>query len=67
MIKSELEFNQAIEQLERMYRALAALRSRRDTMSEQQFRVMTEGPQEELRRLQTELDSYLDISVETHQ
>ena len=66
MIKSEQEFNQAIEQLERMYRALAALRSRRDSMSEQQFRLMTEGPQEELRRLQTELESYLDIVVETH-
>ena len=66
MIGSEREFDQAIEQLERMYRALAALRSRRDSMSEQQFRLMTEGPQEELRRLQTELESYLDLPVETH-
>ena len=65
MIGSEREFDQAIEQLERMYRALAALRSRRDSMSEQQFRLMTEGPQEELRRLQTELESYLDLPVET--
>lgn len=65
MITSEQEFNQTIEQLERMYRALAALRSRRESMSDQQFRLMTEGPQEELRRLQTELESYLDIPVET--
>lgn len=63
MITNESECQQAIEQMDRMYRALAALRARQPAISRQQFELMTEGPIDEIRRLQAEIDSYLGLTI----
>jgi hypothetical protein len=44
MIADERQLNQAIEQLARMYRALAALREQVLPHSRAQFALMAEGP-----------------------
>ena len=62
MIRSEEEFQQAVEQIERMYRALGALRARTG-LHPQQFELLSEGPVEEIRRLQSDLDGWLGTSV----
>ena len=56
MIRSHDELAHAIEQMARMYRALATLREDVLPVSEQRFNLLSEGPLEELRRL--ELDVY---------
>lgn len=58
MITNDLELSQTIEQMERMYRALAALRREVYPISQQQFALLAEGPEEELCRLQQEVDAY---------
>ena len=63
MIRNDLELNQSIEQLERMYRALAALRSRVQPAGSKQFQLMAEGPVDEIRKLQGEIDEYLGVVV----
>ena len=45
-------------QLERMYHALAALRRNVYPVSLQQFALLAEGPEEEIRRLQEAIDIY---------
>ena len=63
MITNETEFNQAIEQMDRMYRALASLKARRPPIEPTQFSVMAEGPIDEIRRLQADIDSFLGLTV----
>jgi hypothetical protein len=61
MISNSIELDQSIQQLERMYRALAELRQRVLPQSAANFQVVAEGPIEEIRRLQREIDEYLGI------
>ena len=58
MITNDAELSQSMEQLERMYRALAALRRDVYPVSPQQFALLAEGPEEEIRRLQVDIDIY---------
>jgi hypothetical protein len=58
MIRSEAELAQSIEQMARMYRALSALREEVRPGSEQHFRVLAEGPLEELRRLEADVHEF---------
>lgn len=58
MITSDIELHQTLEQMERMYRALAALRRDIYPSSPQRFALLAEGPQMELERMQQEIDSY---------
>ena len=58
MITNDAELSQSMEQLERMYRALAALRRDVYPVSRQQFALLAEGPEEEIRRLQEAIDIY---------
>ncbi len=58
MITNDAELSQSMEQLERMYRALAALRRDVYPVSPQQFALLAEGPEEEIRRLQFDIDLY---------
>ncbi len=58
MITNDAELSQSMEQLERMYRALAALRRDVYPVSPQQFALLAEGPEEEIRRLQEAIDIY---------
>lgn len=63
MIASDREFHQAIEQMDRMYRALAALKARQPPVDAAQFNVLAEGPIDEIRRLQADIDVYLGVAV----
>ncbi len=58
MITNDVELGQTVAQLERMYRALAALRREVYPINPQQFALLAEGPEEEIRRLQAAIDSY---------
>ena len=58
MISNDSELGQAIDQMERMYRAIAALRREVYPTSPQQFALMAEGPLDELARLQELVDTY---------
>ena len=61
--RSEIRFVQSIEQLERMYHMLADLRARVRPQSDEWFQTMAEGPVEEIRTLQSEIDAYLGVAV----
>lgn len=61
MITSDFELEQSIQQLERMYRAIAELRSRIASANAANFQLLAEGPADEIRRLQREIDEYLGI------
>lgn len=61
MIANDLELEQSIQQLERMYRAVAELRSRILPKNERNFQLLAEGPADEIRKLQREIDEYLGI------
>jgi hypothetical protein len=54
--------DQSIEQLERMYRVLAELKSRVEEADPNRFQIMAEGPADEIRRLQADIDSYLGVA-----
>lgn len=59
MIVDEMQLEQAVEQMGRMCRALAALNSEVLPKSRQQFALMAEGPLEEIRRLEEEISLYV--------
>jgi hypothetical protein len=61
MIQNEAELAQSMEQMERMYRALARLRSEVAPVSDAKFRLLAEGPIDEIRKLRREIDDYLGI------
>ncbi len=61
MIENEAGFQQSIEQLERMYRVVAELRSRMGSTNPPQFQLFAEGPIEEIHRLRRDIDAYLGI------
>jgi hypothetical protein len=56
MNKSDAILTQTVEQLERMNDALAALRRELLPTQPKKFAILAEGPLEEMRRLQTELE-----------
>jgi hypothetical protein len=58
MITNDTELSQAVEQLDRMYRALAALRREVFPLNPRQFALLAEGPQDEISRLQQAIDAY---------
>ena len=58
MIASAEQFDQTFGQLQRMYRALAALRTDVLPVNPKLFALMAEGPMEDIRRLQADIDDY---------
>ena len=58
MISNDTQLSQTLEQMERMYRALAALRREVYPVNPRQFALLAEGPQEEQDRLQQQIDVY---------
>jgi len=58
MITNDTELRQTLDQMERMYRALAAMRRDVYPINPRQFALLAEGPQEELERLQDQIDAY---------
>jgi hypothetical protein len=58
MITNDEQLNQAVERLGSMYRALAALRAEVLPVNARQFALMAEGPVDEIRRIQAQIDAY---------
>ena len=56
MNNKEAILSQTVEQLERMNEALAALRRELLPAQPKKFAILAEGPLEEMRRLQTEIE-----------
>ncbi|MCW3096742.1 MAG: hypothetical protein JWL77_2360 [Chthonomonadaceae bacterium] len=65
MIADERQLEQAVEQMGRMCRALAALNTDVLPKSRQQFALMAEGPLEEIRRLEEEISQYIILTLES--
>ncbi len=63
MITNDEQLHQAVDQLGRMYRALAALRAEVLPKNARQFALMAEGPLDEIRHLQTQIDNYAGVAV----
>lgn len=59
MIETDEGLQQSIEQLERMYRILLDWRRRVAPLNYKNYQVLAEGPLEEIRRLQHDIDEYL--------
>ena len=57
-LNNDLELGQAVEQMGRMYSALAALRRDVLPINPKQFALMAEGPQDEIAALQFAIDEY---------
>jgi hypothetical protein len=58
MITNEEELNQALEALGLMYRAMASLRKDMLARNRKWFNLMAEGPVDEIRKIQAEIDAY---------
>ncbi len=58
MITNDEQLSQAVEQLGRMYRALSALKKDVLSVNKQQFALMAEGPLDEIRQLETAINTY---------
>jgi hypothetical protein len=68
MIKNDAELMQTLEQLQRMYRALADLRQEVLPKNPRTFALMAEGPLDHIRRLQDGIDAYVGAAqVEEHE
>jgi hypothetical protein len=58
MITNDEQLNQAVKSLGRMCRAMAALRAEVLPVNARRFALMAEGPVDEIRRLQAQIDAY---------
>jgi len=66
-IQSDEEMNQALEQIQRLYRALATLKAEVLPVNPRTYAVLAEGPLDQIRELQAEVDEYLGVAtVGTH-
>jgi len=59
MITNDDQLTQALDQMGGMYRALAALRTEVLPKNRQWFTLMAEGPVDEIRTLQSQIDAYV--------
>jgi hypothetical protein len=59
MIQNDPQLQQAIEQIERLYRGLDALRADILPKNPRNFALFAEGPLDEIRKLQSEIDQYI--------
>ncbi|MBI2351745.1 MAG: hypothetical protein HYV00_09795 [Deltaproteobacteria bacterium] len=59
MIETAEQLYQAIEQMGRMQRILESYRNEILTKNPRTFAVLAEGPLEQLRQLQTQIDDYI--------
>jgi hypothetical protein len=63
MITNDEQLNQAVDQLTKMYQALTHLRAEVLPINPSRFTLLAEGPRDEIRRLQQEIDAYMDGSA----
>ncbi|MEW6301823.1 MAG: hypothetical protein AB1705_00015 [Verrucomicrobiota bacterium] len=59
MIATDAQLQQAIEQIERLYQGLDALRADILPKNPRNFAILAEGPLDEIRKLQTDIDRYV--------
>ena len=59
MITTEAQLQQAIEQIQRLCRAIESLRVDILPKNPKNFAIMAEGPVDEIRKLQTDIDTYI--------
>ena len=59
MNENDAQFRQAIEQIERLYRGLHSLESDILPKNPRNFALLAEGPLDEIRKLQAEIDGYV--------
>ena len=60
MITTEAQLQQAIEQIERLCRALDSLRRDILPKNPRNFAIMVEGPVDEIRKIQADIDAYIN-------
>jgi len=59
MIQTDGQLRQAIEQIERLYHGLDALRGDILPKNPRNFALLAEGPLDEIHKLQVEIDQYI--------
>ena len=60
MINNEAQLQQAIEQIQGLCRAIDGLRADIFPKNPKNFAIMAEGPVDEIRKLQVDIDSYIN-------
>ena len=65
MIETPEQLNQAIDQMGRMQRILESYRNQILTQNPRNFAVLAEGPLEQIRQLQAQIDEYVRHLEET--
>ena len=64
MIKTEAQLHQALEQIENLCQAVKGLRADVFLKNPRNFAVLAEGPLDEIRKLQADVDRYITSLVE---
>jgi hypothetical protein len=59
MIEDDAQLQQVLDQIARMYRALAALRHEVLPLNSRQFALLAEGPIDEIEKLEAEVREYV--------
>ncbi len=59
MIQHEAQLQQALEQIENLCHALQSLRADVFPKNPRNFAILAEGPMDEIRKLQADVDDYL--------
>jgi len=59
MIEHEAQLQQALEQIENLCRAVQSLRADVFPKNPRNFAILAEGPVDEIRKLQVDVDDYL--------
>ena len=65
MIETEPQLRQAIEQMENLWQAINSLRAEVFPQNPRNFAVLAEGPLEQIRQLQRQIDEYVRRLEET--
>ena len=60
MINNEAQLQQAIEQIQGLCRAIDSLRVEIFPKNSKNFAIMAEGPVDEIRKLQADIDAYIN-------
>jgi hypothetical protein len=61
MIQNESQLRQAIEQMESLCRAIDALRADVFPKNPRNFAILAEGPLDQIRQLQSQVDEYVRV------
>ncbi len=62
-IQSDEETNQALEQIQRLYRTLAILKAEVLPLNPKKYAIMAEGPLDMIRDLRAQVDAYIGVEA----